>query len=308
MHLNELLTIVGRPKYVKVAAEQPARAYGAESAEDVYLGYVTSMAGGQDTTKWAQLARFWQIGEDVKTAQEAWEADQVPGQIPEEAYALSQELDGRKVRKYAAVDAQSTLEAADAFYENRWRYPYGWRKQAAANLLIKAASYEVELPEGVARYLHQAVGLGLPSEESIEGAVMARYRAAGHLAGFEKLASALHTIAVNPELRVDREVVKVALQAMEDFDLQVTYRDPSQRLLPETILDVLDDDLVKCASTMVSDHAELTNGQTVKISELAQDVLAAVSPELAGMSHEELRDVLPTLPRPDADLLIRLSA
>ena len=305
--LHELLTICGRPDYVKVAADQPpAEARDPHSREAVYLEYVTKLAANRPVDGLHDLGRFWGIAGDLKTAGDRWAAHNVTVEPSDEDFALLVDHGGEKIRKFAAYDAPSTVRAASAFYENRAHYPYGWRKIASERLLAREEQYGAVLPEGVRQYLVKAAGLAGFTQESLEDAIRARYAVTPRaIAGeFTKLAEVLNGIAGSPELRHDRETVGIALQALDSFDRELP-RACTVKLAEES-LEVLEEDLYKVASDAHGDLVRLQNGQIVKISALTEDALLAVSPELTKMSADELRDVLPTLPMPDADLLTRL--
>ncbi len=308
MQLHELLGICGRPSYVKVASEQPHRdQYGTESREEVYLGFCSALQHGQSTQKYAQLARFWQIEHDIKVAESNW-AERPVAQAPSrDHYALQASRDGQEISRYPAWDAPSTVKAASAFYQERQSLPRDWRVSCSLNLLAKVASYGALLPAYVDRYLYQAAGLGEPTRESLESAVYERSHLHGGSKEFIKVAEALVEIAQDPELMGDAEIVKVALDALENTDGLLSYNERTSLGLPEETLVDLDTDLLKVAQDEYADHVTLMNGKTIKVSGLSREVLDSVSPELAAMSPSDLRDVLPTLPSDDADLLVRLN-
>lgn len=305
--LHELLTICGRPSYVKVAADQPpAEARDQQSREGLYLDYVEKLAANRPVDGLHDLGRFWGIAGDLKTASDRWAAHNTTVEPSDADFALVVDHDGERIRKFAAYDAPSTVRAANAFYENRCRYPYEWRKTASERLLARQEEFGAIIPEGVRSYLVKAAGLAGFTQDSLEDAIRARYAVTPRTktAAFTKLAEVLNVIAASPELRHDREMVETTLKVMDVFDHEL----PSGHTvkLAEESLEVLEEDLLKVAGDMQSDHVTLQNGQIVKISSLTEDALFAVSPELTKMSADELRDVLPTLPMPDADLLTRL--
>lgn len=305
--LHELLTICGRPSYVKVAAEQPPLAeIDRDSREGVYLQYVTKLAANEPVQGLHDLGRFWSISGDLKTAADRWAAHNTTVEPTDDDFALVVQHQGEQIRKFAAYDAPSTVRAANAFYENRCRYPYEWRKVASERLLERQERFGAVIPRGVHSYLVKAAGLAGFTQESLEDAIRARYVATprAKIAGFTKLAEVLNVVAASPEFRHDREMVDTALRVMDVFDHDLPAGHTVK--LAEESLEVLDVDLMKCAEDMLADHVTLQNGRIVKLSSLTEDALQAVSPELTKMSADELRDVLPTLPRPDADLLTRL--
>ena len=306
-NLAELLTVCGRPAFVKAASEQVhAESYGIESREDVYLGYITALAGGGNTDRYAKVAAFWGIDKDIKTASDRWEAANKVTEPSPEDYLIDKSFGGTPVRKYAAYDLHSTIKAAQALYENRWRYPIEWRQEAAERCLTKVAAHGVKLTGCIDRYIKKAAGYASPSQDAIEEAISQRYAVAGKDPEFVKLAETLYKIAQDVRLRHDPEIVKVAMKAIDVFDFSLDDAVRAEIKVAEEICDILEEDFLKVANDLKNDYVELQNGSVVKVAELRKDVLEAVSPELAKMAADELYDVLPTLPRPDADLIVRL--
>lgn len=297
----------GQPAFVKSASEQVhAESYGIESREDVYLGYITALADGGNTEKYVKIANFWGIADEIKAAGERWDAANKVTDIDPDDYLINQDFHGTPVRKYAAYDLHSTIKAASALFENRWRYPLEWRREAAEKCLTKVAQHNVTLAGSVDRYIKKAAGYATPSQESLEEAISQRYAAAGRNPEFVKLAEVLYKISQDIELRHDPEVVKVAMAAVDAFDFTLPDEVRAEIKTAEEICDIMEEELLKVADDLKNDFVELQNGSVVKVAELRKDVLEAVSPELAKMANDELYDVLPTLPRPDADLIVRL--
>jgi hypothetical protein len=314
--LHQTLLRFGRPAYVKAASEQPYRepvGYPTRSREDTYLSWCRALqdgAGADVTQKIAEAGTFWGIKEDLDHAAKVWKTANETRQPTDDEYALVQEYRGGKVRKFAAYDAESTVKAAEAFYDHRAKYPYAWRKEAATTLLRKAASYKAVLPAYVDTYLHKAAGFGYPTVESIDAAMGSRLGHVGHKHSetTDKLAEVLGMIADSPVLRYNDELVKTAMQIMDQFDHETgVSRHYGAIPMPEDMIGVTEPELQKMAAEADS-KVTLVNGESVDLRDLDPAALAAVDASLSKLGREELRDVLPTLPRPDADLLIRLMA
>jgi len=314
--LHQTLLRFGRPSYVKAASEQPYRepvGYLTKSREDTYLSWCRALqdnAGADVTQKIAEAGVFWGIKADLDHAAAVWKTANATREPSDDEFALVQDYRGSKVRKFAAYDSASTVKAAESFYDHRTKYPYTWRKEAAVTLLRKTAEYKAVLPDYVNTYLHKAAGFGYPTVESVDAAMGSRLGHTGHKHSetTNKLAEVLGMIADNPVLRYNDELVKTAMQVMDQFDHETGVSRHYGRIpMPEDMIGVTEPELQKMA-VEANTKVALQNGQEVDLNDIDPAALAAVDASLAKLGREELRDVLPTLPRPDADLLIRLMA
>jgi hypothetical protein len=226
-------------------------------------------------------------------------------ELTDDDYALVFCDNGSKIQKFAAYDQSSISQAALSFYEQREQFPYEFRNTAATNLLHKAASQAVVLPEYVQRYLEKAAALGAFDVNQLEDALIAREQAVepDNTEAFAKVAAVLEEIITSEKLRSDHEFIKSACAAVDSYDALTQYKGS---LIEESI----GDDLIASELTKIAADQRFTvkliNGLSVDVRELKKEALAAVSPALSVMGHSELIDVLPTLPREDASLLARI--
>lgn len=306
--LADALTHVGRPDLAKTAADDALAFHSKDSTFVTYVQSVLKNASAEVLGLCEDHARFWGIGEQCKTAAAKLEAYQ-PESVADQAFALVAEFAGTSVRKYAAYDKQSVLESANAFYDDRAKYPLEWRKNASARLLGRAQTHEAILPDCVERFLQKSAGLGYPTPESLTNSLVQRVNLSPLTEDLSKLSAVFERMIVQPELRHDDEYVKSAMEVLAAFDTEnglVDYYGQGVSLPEEMIADDLTiQGMSKTASANRS--CLLTNGRTVDVQGLSKDALAAIDPELTKLSHAELADVLPTLPKGDADLLSRLA-
>lgn len=312
MDISSALKVVGRPTYVKQASVPSLR-----SREGTYLAAVDALvksAGDNQVAEVDTYARFWGIEDDVRSAREKWAAyNDVPAPEPED-YALNVEHQGQPVQKFAAYDADSTVAAVRAFEQSRHKLPYAWRKTAAVNLLARSKQYNAQIPDYLHVVLEKSAGYGVPTADGLRAllsermAVLPVRKLSEEL---DKLALFVDTMAESETLRYDPEMVKSANEAFDLFDRETgayTYYQSGEVSLPEeaidryTTLSVLE----KAASAALPKYVTLVNGWECNPHTLDKTALATVDPDLMGMSTAELVDVLPTLPRGDADLLRRL--
>jgi hypothetical protein len=112
-------------------------------------------------------------------------------------------------------------------------------------------------------------------------------------------------MADNPDLAKDEGFVKEAMSAVDRLDSELPYEVP---LVEEIISDELAlNSLCKVASDEAANHIKLMNGETIDVRSLTKEALSVINPDLAGMELDELKNVLATLPKTDAELLTRIS-
>lgn len=215
------------------------------------------------------------------------------------------------LRKFACYNADSTVEAAIDFHESRAKYPYAWRKEAATQLLARAEQFDANLPAYIETSLQKSAGFGYPTPESVEESLVCRLNQVKQAQDEygEKLGQLLNHLIDNSDLRHDNDFVKCAMETLEQFDAQLglTDRYDTDVLYPEDLISGENTlgALTKQAAAL-SPSVTLVNGADVDLGTLSKEALAAVDPGLAKMAEDELIDVLPTLPKGDADLLARL--
>jgi len=307
----EAMTVLGKPALIKQAqTADSGYTYGDRDATFVsYINAHLKQASAEEMQTAADYARFWNIVPECQAAM-AKLAAYTPPETPDSAFALCVEHNGEVVRKYAAFNSDSTRDAAIAFFDNRTRYPLSWRTKTAAELLDRAEKHGVSLPAYVDTYLHKAANAGYPTEQSVEDILISRRDRVkvAHAAEVERLTELFHALASEPSLQLNSRFVKQAMDCLENFDVACGLTDEYDNGMPlpeEVIADnnVLPE-LQKVASASL---VELINGTVMDVRSLTKTALAAVGAKLEKLSHAELVEILPTLPREDADLLVRLA-
>lgn len=333
--LHVLLGVTGRPSYVKAASEQVAEdapvlpqacadgIHGrlpCNSKEATFLSAAkvasARAAGKPYNTETEQgimkFARFWQITDDVVATQQKIAAAAEPRTLGSSDFALNEVSQGTVLKKYAAYDGDTTTRAASAFYENRHKYPLPWRQKTAKELIARATRFGVigEIPGNVSTYLHKAAGYAFPSQEAIANSLVCRLNRlpGSKKVASEKLAAALGAIADAPHLRYNHELVQDVLTLTDRFDRELklaSHYSDDDVTLPEEMLDLTTPMVKHAGEVHRGGEVDLQNGSTVNVHFLTKEALEIVDPELAKMSKIKLAGVLPTLPRPDADLLCK---
>ena len=328
--LHCLMGVAGKPAYVKAASEQEHHAgaaptacadgmmgqYPCDSRESTYvsaLKIASAKADGAQTdaleSSLMKFAKFWQIEDDVRGALEKVAAHLAPVEIQDSDYMLHETYQGQPIRKFAAYDPTSTIESAEAFFDNRHRYPLAWRQKTARALIKKARENDADIPDHISNYLFKAAGFGFPSQAAIENGLVGRLNHITHTrktAG-EKLAQALGAIADSPALRYNHDLVTDMLEITDRFDREMklaAFYD-SDVDLPEEMLELTTPMIKQAGEVEHGGSVSLQNGQSVNVHRLSKEALEAVDDALVNMPKTKLAKVLPTLPAPDADVLCK---
>lgn len=307
--LEKALSLIGRKDLTKTASAQ--QDYAFDDRDATLCSFARALVKqASELPKCREMARFWGI-QDQCAELETKVASYKPAELTDDHYALVKQAGDQTIRKFAAFDSNSTVEASLALVNQRERYPLAWRKEAALRLLGKAEEYGAMLPDFVNQALHKTAGLAYPTAESAEELMVSRFnlvKQAEHQELLTKLASLLEHLIDRQELRHDESFVKAAVAAIEQFDAATGLTDRYEQglPLPEDLLDITTDQLQKVASMKIA--VTLVNGHTLPLEGLSKEALEAVDPELSKLASDELADILPTLPKGDADLLVRLTA
>lgn len=313
MKLSDVLRATGVPDFVKTASVSDDADPGADysTRESTFLTYARALwkgASAEQVSEAFDHAKFWDILPHCESFRTKLAQLRQPWNLADDAFCMLQKTaSGDKLRKYAAFDPSSTRMAAIGFYDNRANYPFAWRHETARNILSKAAAYNIPLPDYVDTYLHKAACFGAASPESLQEALLIREQVCPneHAEDFQKVAVVLEQMIETPALRANMDFLKEAMATVDAFDQEAN---PTVPLIEEVIGDSLT--LPNLQKTAAEDKLtiSLINGHELDVRTLTKEALAAVDPNLAAMDHNELANVLPTLPKPDAELLTRLVA
>lgn len=310
LKLSAVIKASGIPEFVKAANVPDEVEYDYSSKETTYLSFVQALvknASGDILSDACDYAKFWGItAECVKAKEKIAELMQTP-ELKDEDYALVACDGGVKIQKYAAYDAASVVSASEAFYENRDKYPFEWRNKVAQVLLTKAAQHCAVMPAYLSRYLEKAGGYGAAGKEALEDALISREQAcpAEHQDSFDKVAQVVEAMIADEALRTDIDFVKDAMTVIDGFDTLIGYKEAlAEEIIPDELV------LTNLRKVAAGDRCviKLANGYELDVRDLSKDDLGIIDNKLASLSQEELIDVLPTLPRSDADLLTRILA
>lgn len=252
-----------------------------------------------------EAADFWSIRDEFdQMASDLSVAKTTP------KFALDMTVGGAVLRYFPWHDGPSLEKTAEHFCSNRHNLPYAARQKTAENLMAASEELGVKLAAETADYLDRCCAYGAidfdkTAEMLLTRAHMLRKQPKHQLA-VKKLAQAMAAIK---EID-DADCPKLALDAFAAFDEEtgLVRRYGRTLTLPEEQL----------FSTTVSKHAAeklgkvtLANGREVSIEDIDWDKVAKFDPELAAAVEgdaEKAAEILPTWPRPDADLLVEMLA
>lgn len=220
-------------------------------------------------------------------------------------YAM--EIQGDKLFGYQ--DAESLVKAASEFYANRHKFPYENRKTAARTLILEGEKLAARYPNDVVLFMNKAAGWALPSKEGILSVLHRRAYDTQYkdTSALEKIAAAAVDLVKDESGQVyDLEKVAAFMSAVDAYDrLTKVARRYADYGVPEEYV-FSDTDLTKTAAEMHS-KVKLTNGSEITLSDSFFEKLSSADPDLAKSimgNHEKAAEILPTLPRPDADYII----
>ena len=307
--LPEALVIAGAPQLVKVADALPSE-YSFGTRDATVCSWLKAMMDDAEPMvkkACADHARFWGVESECESMLSKISAYEPPCLCEHDFALVFDDEQGQRICKYAAYDSESVIDASVALYENRNCYPLSLRKQAAEEMLRRAAQHDVQVPEYVNTWLHKAAGFGYMSQESLLKAWQDRAPYVSDEQSLHKLGQFVES--VTDEALYDEQLVKHAQEVIEQFDIEhglhKHYADGVG--LPEEIIDneLSTNTLQKIAG--VSKYAvTLVNGAELDVTTINPSCLDAIDPAMTKMGADELAAVLPTLPQPDADLLVRL--
>lgn len=314
MDVTSALDITGRPGYL-TQNKYASDGFRFGTREETFVAAVSALvkkAGEDVLSEVDKYARFWGISDDVAAAREKWASYLNLPEPEEKDYALRVEHNGEPIRKFAAYNGASTRKAAEAFHATRAKLPLAWRKEAAANILSRAKHFDEPLPRYLEVTLEKSACFGVPSVDGLHNALSQRWAVAPKAfhADLAKLAEFVGVIVENEEVRYKPDMVYKTAEAFDMFDkhARLTHHYHTGALdLPEDTIDQWStlSCLEKAAAASTPDSVTLINGWECPAS-IDKEALAAIDPSLAKMGTAQLVDVLPTLPREDADLLQRL--
>jgi len=341
--LHSLTSVVNPPEFVKQAMEVDTEAieklpdtafanathreYPCHTKEACWTSYLYWQgAPRRQLDKCAELSidlnfnkfiDFWNLEKEANEMLSSFEKKSE--ELTPDKYAIVTNVKGTTYKLYPIHDDVSVKTSSATFMHSHSNYPYSTRKLCAAKILDASKKHNVCLPEDEVSYLQKAAGIGIGEPIKIKKEINNRIALAKKINRsnneiYEKLADTV-THIVNKDYCLPEQMSKLA-QAIDLFDaatgVDSYYSDiasPEEVCFTTTL-----NDMEKVAAE-VAHSVTLSNGVSFKLAELikaGKDLFDVVDSNLwndvAGNDMEvKLAEILPTLPRDDAELITRLA-
>lgn len=262
------------------------------------------------------------IGERIKNLKEKLaEAASLPTQIDDDDYALvlqaSETPSGQKEAYYPVRNALEVKKAAEYLKDYQAEIPYRLRQRFAEKVLEKADKYGAGLGD-LDDFLQKQAGHGAAASYEVAKLLFDRARLlkrAGKIEYAIKVGELARTVAESQGVKDQDQLVKLAC-LVDDVDRETGL---SRMLLDlPAVEDVFFNLTVKKASQLRQAHLSTTSGNYYKLEDMdglkladvrslmGEDFAEAVSTGGLFVSPEKVAEIVPTLPRNDAELFDRL--
>ena len=282
------------PVHTKEAAVLSAAYFFAEHPDDT----------GPETVRegLAKAAAFWDVEDEIAQIRSDLSVER-----RQPKYALDLQLDGAVLRHFPWHDKASLEKTAADFVSNRHNLPRVARVTTADNLLAAQGETSSKFASDVEAAVERCSGLGVLDGDKAAEAVMERsYRLrkhAEHKESVKKLAQVVGLLDAD-----DADAFKTAVDAFSAFDEETGLARQYGRgmLLPE---DALAADVSLAEKKAENGVVHLSNGQAVRLADIDWEKVSEIDPDLAELvdgDNEKAAEVLPTWPRPDADVLVQM--
>ena len=328
------------PKNRKFPCHTKAASYLANAYFQAAKPLYPKEEAGSIQARLEKFASFWQIKHLCGLFNKTW-AKVASAELPDlgdNDYALIYEADGHKIRHMPMPNAISVKRAGEYLYANRFMYTYPMRKMAAQRILLKAAAYDEKARKGekvagaafgslrfehdTLAYLERAAGLGATHPMWAAEKIAQRVILLGNnnrnmgikvkLAEVAEQLKSLHEIGT-PELYKLAELV----DAVDRESGLANHYNEGVDLPEEMFFAVLE----KEAEEVLDNYITLQTGNSYPVETLLRLPLEKVAKvlgddfvnairrdDMLGLDAYKFAELIPTLPRDDAELLERAIA
>lgn len=269
-----------------------------------------------------QYALFHGINSVIKSLKEKMASYDQNVELTDDSYALvlapNESGSGKKERYYPLRNALEVNEAAKYLQKNSSSIPYRYRHIIADKILEKAAEYGAGLGD-LDEFIHKQAGQGAAASHEVASLLFDRARLlkiAGKIDYAIEVGKLAKTVAGDAEsIHDNARLVKLAC-LIDDVDhASGLWKSVDDLAKPE---DVFFNITTKAASALRDDHLSMTTGNIYKLADIDKlklsDVRDMMGDEFADtvstgdmfVCPEKLAEIVPTLPRNDADLFDKL--
>jgi hypothetical protein len=264
-------------------------------------------------------AAYWNIKPEVEAlwAKMAETQTEKQANLLDSQFALVWNEAGRKERHYPLRNMHEVKMASDWFGKFHTEFTFADKHTIATKILMKAAEFLA--PVENAELLHKCAGYGYCANVDAADAWAVRASLVQRrFPDHAKEAMALATNLKNTEISSRDHGVRVKMATlMDQFDRQTELHrlyDDGGLSRPEDVLFMVTE---KVASDFVNSHVQTTTGAVYEKSALAALDLNMISTWLGSelaeacgpleLDLEKLAAIVPTLPRPDAQMFERMA-
>jgi hypothetical protein len=263
-----------------------------------------------------KYAHYHGIADRVARLKQAWAAaEELPAEdkLPDEDYALIENGE----RHFPVRNAKEVLKCAEYVQRFRDDLPYAYRQQMASKVLEKAAQLGLSLGD-LEEFIEKQAGVGACPAQTVAEFLYHRslmYKRVGHLDLAIKAAEMAKSCLKNKAGVHDQDQLVKLAALIDHVDRETNLkRKVADLTAPEDVFFQL---TAKTASKLREEHVSLTSGNIYKAADLENaklDAIADVMGEdfaqaISGGLHVDaakMAEVVPTLPRGDAELFDRL--
>ena len=267
-----------------------------------------------------KAASYWGIQPLV---QEAWDKVAAAKQagvhnLTDDDFALVWENDGRKERHYPLRNAAEVKHASAWFGENHSQFGFADKHMMATRILEKAASYNTGVEN--AELLQRCSGRGYCPKDDAAAAWDKRAALVANVnPDYAQQASKMAASIRSSDMEIHEQGRRVKMASLMDQYDRVTglrrlYSADGGLERPEDVLFKVTE---KVARDFISEHVQTINGAIYEKAALSQLDISQIQKWMGDdiadacggvlLDTEKLAELLPTLPRPDADAFERMA-
>ncbi len=237
-----------------------------------------------------------------------WSLDQAAIEITDsiskaDAPKFALKIAGHNMFGYS--DADNIVKAAQEFVNKRHKFPFENRMAASRQFIVEGTKLAAVYPNDVVRALEKSACWAVPSPEGLISLISSRSHKIANAEQLQKLAAAVKVMVEEPTFLYDHTKMAAILDAVDAYDRINKLTDSYLSYgVPEEVC--FEEDTAKIAEEIAS-TVRLTNGHDLSLTDDFFRKLASADPDLAKSimgDRDKARDILPTLPRTDADYLI----
>lgn len=260
-----------------------------------------------------KFAALWNIEQEIKNLKEDLEkASKVNIEVlPDDKFAIVETWEGQKFRALPLLNRECVKKAEQHLQKYKDRYPAAWRKRAAEKIAKAAERFDVEPSD----YIKTASSRTPARIEDVIQHILKRaylinrkYKGAPRQVALLKIAKVLSCLP-----RFTEKLAQQTMELLDTFDksLKIHRYYSTEVKSPEEV----------CWQSPFEKGAnkatiQLLTGATYKLDDLikagiapfralGQDFVAAIQSAPGSMDINKVASLVPTLPRPDAEILER---